>query len=335
MSCGENLGKYWSTVPDGRKMPLAILSGMSQMHTINERKPGDELICELLDDSLTPQGVRVWGFAAPNLCNEEAVFQLVSLLTDPAKKPKFFIYGLCFDKMRNLDLRIGYQQFLREHSEIQRAYAATAHEYESKYPLAAAKMLASLGAVEKTQAQQSESFESELRAEVGKAVPLVGARKDLNGSAQMQLMLARNYVLHIKADSKRAVIQSRYDLNFQFLKMLNDLARTNGVQPIYYVIPLNPQGDNPYIPEEYAHFKEQIKAYCEAAQIPFDNFEKAVPADDWGTFLGGPDFKHFTEAGHKITSQAILHSPAIGPVLAGSAITATQAAGEPAGGTAP
>jgi hypothetical protein len=98
--------------------------------------------------------------------------------------------------------------------------------------------------------------------------------------------------------------------------MLCDIGGESGVQMIFYIIPLNPQGDNPYVPSEYAAFKERCQAFCRQRHIPFANFENIVPAEKWGFFMGGPDFKHFRGAGHKITSAAILER--FGPVLVSS-----------------
>jgi len=320
-SCGENLEAYWPSVPDARTTHLAILSGMSQMFSINDRQPGDKIICQLLDDSLQSKGTRVWGFAAPSLCNEEAIFQLVSLLSDPAKKPRYFIYGICFDKMRNTDLRVAYQRFLRGHPEIVTLYAAAAHQYETAYPLAAAKMRQTLSDIAQTESQKPDSLESRLRDGLGDVVPLVKARKDLYVWATIELLMLRNDAFGIKNESKRPVIRSRYDMNYQFLKMMTDLARAHDIQPIFYVIPLNPQSDNPYVANEYESFKKDMRAYCSEVKVPFANFENRVPAEDWGTFLGGPDFKHFRESGHKKTADTILET--FGAILSGQETSQT------------
>ncbi len=307
MSLGEDLDQYWPTIPDARKTHLTILSGMSQMHAINDRQPGDQLICQWLDDAVAASGGRVWGFAAPNLCNEEAVFQLVSLAADPSTRPKTFIYGLCFDKMRNIDLRPGYEKFLRSRPKVQEAWEQTAQRYKDRYPAAAEKMMRSLEEIRKSAQQKEETFESKLRARTEQLLPLVASRKDLNSQAQFALYHLRNKLLNIKPTTKRPMIGARLDMNWQFLHMLVEVARENGVRPIFYIIPLNPQGDNPYVPAEYAAYKEQCEKFCAEEKIPFANFEDVVPADKWGLFLGGPDFKHFRGAGHKITAAAIMN----------------------------
>jgi hypothetical protein len=321
LSCGERLNDYWSSIPDARQTKLTILSGMSQMHSINDPRPGDQLICQWLDDVLAAKGTRVWGFAAPNLCNEEAVFQMVSLVADPATRPNFFIYGICFDKMRNVDLRPGYEDFLRRRPPVSLAYEAAARRFAEKYPAASAKMLASLAALRQAPQQNDESFEARLRLQTEEFVPLVASRKDLNSQAQYKLFELRNKVLNITPTSKRPMIQSRFEMNWQFLQMLCDIGIESGVQMIFYIIPLNPQGDNPYIPVEYASFKDRCEKLCVDRRIPFANFETIVPAADWGFFMGGPDFKHFRGPGHKVTATAIVER--FGPVLIGTGQTAS------------
>jgi hypothetical protein len=306
MSIGEHLDDFWPSIPDARRCRLVILSGMSQMFAINNRQPGDELICQWLDDALAPKGLRVWGFAAPNLCNEEAAFQMISLLADPATRPKVFIYGLCFDKMRNVDLRPGYESFLRRRPAIENAYEATARRFAERYPAASAKMLSSLEQLRKESQQQDQTFEGRLRRRTENISPLIASRKDLNIEAQKKLFLMRNTLLGIKSTDKRPIIQSRFEMNWQFIQMLNDLGRENGIRIIFYIVPLNPQSDNPYVPAEYAAFKERAEKFCSEQHIPFANFENIVPAGDWGLFLDGPDFKHFKGIGHKITAAAIL-----------------------------
>ena len=315
-SDGEDLERYWPFIPDARRGRLVIVSGMSQMNSIDDPAPGDQLICEWLDDSLSAKGTRAWGLAASNLCNEEAVFQLISLVSEPATRPSIFIYPLCFDKMRDVDLRPGYERFLRARPAVQQAYAAAAQRYRERYPAAAAKMLQTLEHVQQSSRQADQSFEGRLRRNTEQFLPLVASRKELNIHAQLKLFALRNLVLNIKSTQKRPMILARFEMNFQFLRLLADLARENGVQVIYYVVPMNPRGDSPYVASEYVAFKERSEKFCREENIPFANLEKVVPAGDWGVHQDGPDFKHFRGPGHQKTAAAILEY--FGPLLSGA-----------------
>jgi len=315
-SVGENLEAYWSAIPDGRKQPLVILSGMSQNYAINDPQPGDQTLTEWADDLLAPRGVRAFGLAAPNMSTEEALFLLLATIADPQTHPDTFIYGVCFDKLRNTDLRPGYQRVLAERPALNQAWAATAQALQTTHPAAAAKMLATLAGPQTDTNQQQptqDDAESIIRNTLGQFVPIIGLRKELNAEFQQQLFLARNAVLNIKPTSKRPMIQSRYDVNLDLLGVMADVARTNHVQLVLYVNPLNPVADNPYIPEEYSAFKLWIADFAAAQNIPFANFEDTVPLDAWGEFMGGPDFKHFRGDGHRITAQAIIDR--FGPLI--------------------
>ena len=306
-SAGERLGEFWPYIPDAATHRLVILSGMSQMYAINEEQPGDLTIAEALDDAMAPKGVRVFGLAAPNLSNEEALFLLLSLLSDPKTRPDVFIYGVCFDKFRNLDLRPAYQEFLRKHPAAWKLEEDSARTLAAVYPLAADKILRSLGDIrEAEKARADDALEARVRGLAEEVLPVAAARKDLNASVQMQMFLFRNWLLGIKPTSKRPVIQGRHELNRQFLQMMIDIAARHGVRTICYVIPLNPLAENPYIPEQYASFKEWLERICSEKGVPFANLENVVPSDEWGIFMGGPDFKHFKEAAHRRTAQAIV-----------------------------
>jgi hypothetical protein len=310
-STGENLDQYWPHIPAA----AALLVGMSQMYAINESQPGDKTISEHMDDKLSARGQRVFGLAAPNLCNEEAALLLLASLSELRAKPRVFVYGVCFDKFRNLDLRPGYLTFLRNHPKLQAAWREAAARNMERFPRAAAKMLRSVPP--DYVGSEARPLTAEERIETGFArwLPMVAAKKDINANIQMQLFLFRNWLFRIKPTSKRPVLQGRYELNKEFLGLMVDQAQRNGVKIAFYAIPLNPLAENPYIPEQYADFKTWLEGFCREKGVAFANLENQVPSQYWGEFMGGPDFKHFKEAGHRITAQSLIER--FGSVWAG------------------
>lgn len=314
-SVGEDLDAYWNYIPDARQEPLVVLAGMSQNYAVNDWRPGDKTIPEWLDDELVPRGTRAFGLAAPNLSTEEALFLLLATASDPRTHPDSFIYAVCFDKLRNIDVRPGYQQFLRERPALQQLWQHTAQTAALAHATASEKMLATLAGLNEvtnatpalTQtATHSLDFESSVQDRLGQLVPMFGVRKELNVGLQLRLYFARNALFGITPTSKRPMIASRYETNLDLLSLMADVAQHSHVQLILYVNPLNPVADNPYIPEEYAAFKTWISEFSSAHKIPYANFENIVPNDVWGEFMGEPDFKHFGAEGHRITAEAIL-----------------------------
>ncbi len=313
LSVGEDLGRYWPNIPDARSQPLVILAGMSQMYAINDVRKEDETISEIMDDTLSMRGIRVFGMAAPNLCNEEAILLLLSTIGDPRTRPDVFIYGVCFDKFRNIDLRPGYQAFLRNHPGLRSLWGEAAKVYMEKYPKACEKMIGTLSELGEKKDVERDSMETRLRGWVSHWLPVVSARSDLNAGIQLQLFLLRNWLLDIKPTSKRPVIEGRYQMNREFLGMMEEIARRGGVKLVLYVVPLNPLAENPYVPVQYLGFKTWLERFCRDRDVPFANLENVVPSEAWGEFMGGPDFKHFREEGHRLTASALLDR--FGPVI--------------------
>lgn len=313
LSVGEDLSLYWASIPDARTGPLVILAGMSQMYAINDARQGDETISEIMDDTLAQRGIRVFGMAAPNLCNEEAILLLLSTMGDTNTRPSVFIFGVCLDKFRNIDLRPGYQSFLRNRPDLRSLWGEAAKEYAEKYPKACEKMIKTLSELGEKKDVEQVSVETRLRGWASNWLPIISARSDLNAGFQVQLFLLRNWILDIKPTSKRPIIEGRYQMNREFLGMMEEIARRGGVKLVLYVIPLNPLAENPYIPVQYVGFKAWIEKFCHDRDVPFANLENVVPSEAWGEFMGGPDFKHFREEGHRLTASALLDR--FGPVI--------------------
>lgn len=304
-SVGQDPLRYWAAIPDTRTTRLVILTGMSQMYAINEAVRGDQTISEWLDDMYAPSGIRVFGLAAPNLANEEALFLAIAEVSDPATTPKVLIIGVCFDKFRNVDLREGYLAFMQQRPRVRELWRETALRYASSYPLATAKMRSTLADTAALASRDTTSLESRIRDGVATVLPVVRGRQDLNFFVMDRLYEARNKAFGISTSTKRPLIRSRYDMNREFLELVVEVARAHGVQVVLYVNPLNPLAVNPYVPAEYESFKSWLADYARRKQLPLANLENEVPAADWGMFLGGPDFMHFKGEGHRKTALGI------------------------------
>jgi hypothetical protein len=305
-SIGGRVGDFWPHIPDARKQPLVIISGMSQMYTLNDYKQGDLTIAEHIDNAIAPLGARAFGLAAPNLSHEEALLLLLAAITDPRTRPATFVFAVCFEKLREMDVRPTYRLYLASRPELVKAWRETAAGMQLRYPEAHGEMMKVLDRLSAEKERVDETFEASLRARLARAVPLVEARQDLNRQLQTQLFLLRNVIFQIKPSTKRPIIPARYQINQQFLGIIADVAKKTGVQLILYNVPLNPQSENPYIPEQYASYKNWLQEFTTTRGIPYADLEGVVPPEDWGEFMGGPDFKHFREGGHRRTASALI-----------------------------
>lgn len=310
-STGEAMDAWWKFIPDARQTHLILHTGMSQNFSINDYQSGQITIPEYLDRSLRGKGCRAFGISAPNLCNEEWMLQILAATSNKQTTPEIFIFGACFDKFRNMDLRPNLANYLKQNASIKQRWIETLEKFAPLYPKASAKMLATVKphshaiASSNSEKKDAENFESRLRENLGSVSPLILARHEINGVIKFGLFNFRNRIFGIKNTSKRPMIPERYEINREFLSLAVDLLKSSGVKVFIYIVPLNPQADNPYIPEEYQAFKSWLKQVCVEKNVLYANFENIIPQEHWGLLQGEPDFKHFKAQGHELTARAI------------------------------
>lgn len=306
-STGGEQQKYWSYIPDARKQRLVVMDGMSQQYAINDEQPGDRITSEILDDSLRNSGTRVFGIAAPNLNHEELLLHLHALMQDSATTPELLVFGVCFDKMRNIDVRETMQQVLTAKPSLAAAWKHSLDSLSGSSPELASHMLRTLEA-SRTQSvtRLDQRVEQTLVSAIASVVPIVSLRADLRGFIYTQVYLFRNWLFRIKTSTKRPVLADRYVVNQQALVSAVRFAKQHHIRVLLYVIPLNLSADAPYVTEQYDAFKQWLKSMASSENVAFANLESAVPNESWGLLYGQPDFKHFKEGGHLATAKALL-----------------------------
>ncbi len=170
-------------------------------------------------------------------------------------------------------------------------------------------MLSSLKGIESASLKAGDNnFEAQLRQRASGVLPLVAARTAINAQLFSSLFELRNWVLHIKASTKRPIIGARYDLNREFMDLLADEASARGIKLLPYVIPVNPTAETPYVESEYAAFKAWFAEYARGHALPSADLDDIVPPSEWGIRNGEPDFKHFKGAGHRVTAEAVVQA---------------------------
>ena len=306
-SVGAEQEKYWAYMPDARKQPLVVLDGMSQIYAINEEQPGDRITSEILDDSVKSGGTRVFSIAAPNLNNEELLFHLHALAQDSATTPKLLVFGVCFDKMRNVEVRETMRDVLANVPALDSAWRRSSDLLQTEFPELAKQMTRTLeGARARQTLRFDQRVEQSLVEAVGGVLPVVAIRSDLRTFVFERAYLLRNWMFRIKTSTKRPMLADRYVLNQQALVAAVRYAKQRGMRVLLYVIPLNRIAETPYVTEQYDGFKLWLQQTANTERAAFADLDTAVPDASWGLLYGQPDFKHFKEAGHVATANALL-----------------------------
>lgn len=285
--------------------PVVLWLGNSQLHAINQMKPGDQTAPEILHHLLDQSGVDVIAFSLPNANYQEMMVLFAYLSTRlPIRQ---LIVPLVFDDFREFGLRDGVAEGIDEPD-----VAKVLEGSDAGRKLLAEQSQQSnggLSALEGTIQERSETFLNDWMEAHWK---LWALRKTARGILITRLMTLRNSVFEITPQSKRRMIPGRFRRNLEALASLLEEARGRGIEVVAYIAPLRNDVPYPYVESEYESFKARVRQTVEERGAVFANLESLVPAKYWGlkdtTTIGGNaelDFMHFQGPGHELLAGAI------------------------------
>lgn len=289
----------------GRK-PLAVWLGNSQLHAINQLRPGDQSASELVQAALSARGGDLLAFSQPNAnLQEHYVLFLYLLERLPVRA---LVLPFVFDDTRESGLRPLIEAALEEPAVVASLEAdATGRQILANYRKQASGDLAALDATVQQRSEETLNDWLEARSTLWRSRPAA------RGNLFNNLYIFRNQLLGIDAQSKRRVLPGRLALNLDAARSLLRAAREHKVETLLYIVPLRNDVATPYIASEYASFKQAIARLARDEGATLENLESLVPAELWGrkdaTSLDGEaelDFMHFQGGGHALLAEAVL-----------------------------
>ena len=291
----------------GGARDVVLWLGNSQVHSINQMKPGDETAAADLHRRVARHGRYFLTFSQPN-ANLQEHYLLFQYLLDRVSI-KTLVLPVVFDDMRNTGIRNSLADALKAPAVAARlAKTAIGQRLLSDHgdQDAAGNDMAAL---DDTVQEKSEAW---LNARLESLWPLWAQRPTLRGELFLFLYQFRNWALGINPSSIRRMIPGRYALNRQALEATLDLARGRGIHVLLYVVPIRDDVKIPYDLNEYRLFKDDMKRLALAKGARFANLENLVPAQYRGskaaTTVGGGnelDFMHFQAGGHALLAEAL------------------------------
>lgn len=289
--------------------------GNSQLHGINQFGSGDQNAVGYLGTQLARHGQRLLAYSQPNANLQEHLALLSHLQHQTPVKA--LLLPLVFDDFREDGLRTDIAALLGD-TATREALATSA---------IGARLLDRYGAVATEDADQA-ALRGTVQARVESALedglsahwPLWALREEFRGEVLTFLYRLRNSLFGIRPDSKRQIIASAYAANMAALAAIIQQAGELGIPVLLYIVPLRQDVDPPYVADQYAAFKHQIKQLSSeySGTATLLNLETLVPARYWGLkdathFDGEPelDFMHFKASGHRLLAEALY-----GPLMA-------------------
>jgi len=292
---------------DNKNSSVIIWLGNSQLHAINQYRPGDETAAPQIHRFLKDHNFYTITLSQPN-ANLQEHYLLFAYLLDhfPIKT---LILPIVFDDMREDEIRPYIKSALKDQTSYKRINETlTGKNLISRFN---DKDLAGNESNVLGETMQN-SFENLIDEGLGEIWPLWNKRDALRGKLFGNLYLLRNSIFRIKATTGRKMIRGRYVKNRNAYQDILNLALDNKVETLVYIPPIRNDIKMPYDLTEYNNFKKEIKNIAEEYKVYFTSLENLVPSEFWGrkasTSLKGKeevDFMHFQADGHRLLAEAI------------------------------
>ncbi|HEY3278247.1 MAG TPA: hypothetical protein VGJ94_16650 [Syntrophorhabdaceae bacterium] len=291
----------WPSVR-GQGIQRVLWLGNSQLHYINQYKPGDHLAPYWLRISYNPDYFEPLGFSLPNANFQE--FYILSQFVSDRASLSGLIMELVFDDLREDKIR-------RDFSKILSADLIESIRRNSKV---GAIILDRFAMPEKEGKDSGiltgtiqKPVETWLTRQMSSHWHLWAERAKIEGDFLVGLYYFRNWVFCIKPTSERKIIKARYNFNMQALSAILEDYRRRKIPVLMYIAPIRQDHPIPYNLQEYKEWKDELAIMANRYGAHLVNLERAVPDDKWGSYHKDDiDFMHFRGPGHRIVADELL-----------------------------
>ncbi len=285
----------------------AVWFGNSQLHAVNQPKPGQENAPPILGRMLRQRGLDLVAFSQPNANLQEHYVLFEYLRT---RLPiRLLILPVVFDDLRETGLRSDIALALADPPTIAALGETEIGQRILEDHREVADTNDDLGGVRQTIQEYSEKFLNQLMDDY---IPLWGVREQARGRFFIGLYQLRNTLLNVDPQTARPMIKGRYQANLAALEAVLKRSHEVEIPVLVYIVPLRTDVKTPYFEREYQAFKLELKDLVHRYDEQFADLDTIVEGKDWGskdsTSLSGKtelDFMHFTSEGHKLLAEAI------------------------------
>jgi hypothetical protein len=282
---------------------LIIWIGNSQQHAINQPRPGDEVASVVLHKSLNgnvfPGDNPAFGMSYPNLSMSEIFLLTFALVTQQKEKcPGLIVLGVRFQDTKQLGLRSDFRE-LFDLPDIEKDLSSFLASVDADNAIQdITDEMVAYQAVK----NERKTLEHRLSKITGSLFPLFREKDTIYNWLMIKLYMLRNFALGIRTDTKRPLLESRYQTAMQYLELTLNASKRARVPVFVYNIPLRPGNSSPYILSEYQHFREAVSSLCFKYNVKYRDYDGLIPLEEWGStqiVREERDYMHFTGAGHK------------------------------------
>lgn len=284
-----------------------VLLGNSQIHAINQYQQGQPGAPSILFDSLKKDNLDFLAMSFGNANIQEHAVQFLYL--SGKMKIKTVAIGLVFDDTREDGVRDNVYEFIKKDTRTR----SLMNNFSVGMELIQKGHSESSSSEQEADRNIQKKLEAKLDKTMASNFRVWELRNEIAYHFFIGLRGLRNYAFNIKPTTIRKQIPHTYNRNLSSLRMMMEVAKTEGVQVVAYIAPIRNDKALPYNPEEYAKFKADVQSMAaEFPNVTFANLEGVVPPTYWGeknsTNLSNElelDFMHFTSKGHEVLAREL------------------------------
>lgn len=283
--------------------PVVIWLGNSQLHSINQFKPGDHLAPYwLIEGANCFNCFMPLGISLPNANLQEHY----ALEVDITRRlpVKLIVLELCYGQLREDGLRDEFELTMNPQlrADLQGTNVGNemlvAWDGRTKIDPNAQELAGLTGFLQRP-------LEQFLVTQLNETSRLWAARAALRGRFLTDLYRFHNWALRIRPSTVRRLIGVRYERNMRALSaMFADLARQH-IAVVAYIAPIRHDAPSPYESASYNRWKNEVTKLAEKYGVTLLNLENLVPDNQWGSYKGYFDFMHFQGRGHILVADAL------------------------------
>jgi hypothetical protein len=306
------------------------LIGNSQTYTV-VLAPGEHIAAseKTYPDLLAEhygKDVHLYRLSAPNISYTEVLWYMLYLESRAELTPDELIVQVNYETFRKTGIRAGMQELLDDAgfrqriSEIAAAdplysgvFQQAISEYEQRRRASA--QTGSSSASSNTGVTESngwgEWLETQTRNWLGRTgIPARQARS--KSELLLTLYLCRVHLLKLKPSTPRGLAPAALVINRDALREVVRICRLHRVRLRLMNAPQNPRAPLYRNDADRQQYRAVVDVVAKEFSIPVFDFEDRIPAEEWGSWVDGPDPIHFGLEGHRRMARLMIESGIIG-----------------------